>query len=202
MRRRRTRETLIEEGLQLRLRELERLVGADALRRGDLSELELLAIAERLDAALEGVTGVSARDRTLVWLHDAIVEVARQMRGDVFTRGAEVQLPFQTFVQFCLGAAYQFPRLRGTKEVVLPDGKREWVSEMRFVGPALGAAAMALHPARRRGKKLKTPEKWTAFRNLAVAERLIEAKAPEDLRRTVRSAKRRLSRLKPPVPAG
>ena len=55
-------DELIQQGLLKRLQELERLVGAETLRRAELTREEMHVIAGRLDAALEGVSGVSPRD--------------------------------------------------------------------------------------------------------------------------------------------
>mgnify|MGYP001592573363 CR=1 FL=1 len=194
-----TPEGLIQQGLLIRLQELERLIGTEALRRTWLTMQELHAIAGRIDAALEGVSGVSPRDRTLAWLHDAIVEVATAIQGDFSSPRARLTLPRYMFWRFNLGMTGHFPRLRGTTMITRPDGGKTDVIDLRLLGSALDAAAMAMRPGGCRGRGVKVPPKWEAFRNLAEGFKLLSAMKPDHLRRVVLDARARLSKVRPPV---
>src|SRR5207244_3534898 len=98
-------------------------------------------IAVGIDKAITGVTGISTRDRVLVWLHEAVQEVARSMSGDFVTSGAEIKLPLNVWARFCLGQVEQFPMLEGGREQTLPSGEKVKTKEFRTLGPALVAAA-------------------------------------------------------------
>lgn len=199
-----TPEESMRWALLKRFEELEFLIGVDALRNKNLSKAELTAVAERLDVALEGVSGVSPRDRTLAWLYDAVDEVAAEMKWDLADPKSVPTVTLRLFARFCAGMGEHFPRLRGTKVTDLPDGSKADVIEFALLGPALAAAAAAspLRPDRPRGKRSRTPEKWLAFRNLAQGLKLEVPAQPSSLKRTVFNAKNRLSKLRNPLDKG
>jgi hypothetical protein len=198
-----TRSQIIQFALVGRFEELRRLIGIDALDRRELSELELKAIASRMDNAIAGVTDVSTRDRALVWLHDAVEEVGRSMGGDFVNSGAAITIPLRMWARFYLGQVEQFPMMQGGREQALPGGERARTKNFRTLGPALVAAARAaMRQGRRRGGAKPIPQKWLALRDLAVAEGLIAAMEPHDFRRVVLDARARLARFEQALKKG
>ena len=157
------------------------------MERTDLSRAAFRAIAERLDRALAALTGVSARERALVRLDQAVRDFGANLNGPLYAPGVELTFPARALGEFSRAVSQEFPHFP------------EKMIKAKFLGPCVAAYARSLHQGRPlRGRRI--PEKWTAFRDLAASMGIIsERTGVESLKRMVLEARRKRSRVGSPV---
>src|SRR5215831_12126651 len=75
------RSGLYRKLLRMQLEDVLEQLGFKELKRSDLTKKEFRALSERLNEALDHLTGTSRRDRALVWLDGVMQQFAARSKG-------------------------------------------------------------------------------------------------------------------------
>lgn len=172
--------------LDLRRRDLLRLIEADDMARDDLTDAEVARHLRRVEHFIEQLTGVKREDHAMLWLLDA----SSQLAYDLYESPALLHtLPRLVVVRMAW--------LRSYFVSFYPDvGRQVPAREYAVFVLALARSFVrGRHPAALR----RQPKKWEAFKGLVEAMGLSDSgEAVESLKHRLELARRKLSRKFPP----
>lgn len=176
------RSALYKRALYRKLAEIREFIPVADFESRHLDPAGYRAISDEYDRILERLSGVSPRDRALVWLRDSVEGMAAQVDWDAVAQPKWLPLPQPAFLRFLDASITEVP----------PVGREGETLRLRALGKYFVACIARRRPGRPRKGTRPISVKWDAFRDLAHAFGLVsQAMPPEDLRRTVYRAKQR-----------